>query len=183
VGGGVANRVYGAGSFIGAGGYLNSKVGDGSNFIAGNDAFIGAGDVNSIASNGAFIGGGLSNTISAGGTDAAIAGGDHNTAAGAYGAVAGGYHNNATATASAVGGGSSSSATGTYATIPGGYLNAARPSVASPRARKPRRVTTARSFGVIITARRRCSRPRLISSWLAPPVVSIPSVTARKPRA
>jgi len=125
VGGGVANRVYGSGSFIGGGGYLNSKGGDSSNFIAGADGFIGAGDLNSIVSNGAFIGGGLSNSITVGGTDAAIAGGDHNTVSGAYAAVAGGYHNNATAAAAAVGGGSSSSATGTYATIPGGYLNAA----------------------------------------------------------
>jgi len=57
--GGTGNAACGQGSAIGAGGYLAFEIAmAGNNQTYGDDAFIGAGDVNSAEGNASFIGGG-----------------------------------------------------------------------------------------------------------------------------
>jgi hypothetical protein len=131
VGGGQLNSVNGPGSFIGAGGYIDSTTTKVGSLISGTDSFIGAGDTNKIDPNDAFIGGGMLNAIAnsrpgAGSRYAAIAGGLGNTISAAvdngaeYGAIAGGIHNSLSGIAATIGGGYANVSSGEFATVPGG---------------------------------------------------------------
>ena len=137
--GGVNNRAYGTGVFIGggssnqAGGNDNYQtiVGGVNNTInAAGHSFIGGGNGNTI-SNGSGIGenvivGGSTNSISggAGQIRSVIAGGLSNQILSSYSTVSGGQSNTASALHSTVVGGQSNTASGQYS-IAGGFNNVA----------------------------------------------------------
>jgi hypothetical protein len=120
IAGGVNNRAYGIGVFIG-GGSGNSAGGlDDYQVITG-------GLNNTInASGGAFIGGGLSNSIAGGGTGyQVIAGGRSNVGGATYTTISGGQTNTANSgTHATVVGGQSNTSSGQYS-VTGGNLNIA----------------------------------------------------------
>jgi hypothetical protein len=120
IAGGVNNRAFGIGVFIG-GGDSNSAGG------ADNYQAIAGGRNNSITTGGgAFIGGGEFNSINSGGNGFnVIAGGRNNTVTSAWSTISGGQSNTAsTGTHATVVGGQSNTSSG-IASVSGGLLNTA----------------------------------------------------------
>jgi hypothetical protein len=124
VGGGAYNSILaeGGGSFIGAGGYIDSITGTATfgNAITAPDGFIGAGDMNNLNGAQGFIGSGNQNTID--GSDGFIGAGEFNSigSSASYASILGGNRNSATGEYASVLGGFGSTASGAYAIVAGG---------------------------------------------------------------
>ncbi len=151
IGGGVNNRISGAGyNDTISGGYNNvisgtqvnrsTIAGGEANMISNNGATVSGGNVNTAGGQEATIGGGISNiasgdrsTIGGGGgnnilitgTFALVGGGRYNAASGYADTISGGNLNNASHYGSSIGGGDGNTANADRATIGGGYGNLA----------------------------------------------------------